>query len=100
MYSNKVMVVPATGKAMRAMWFGFFVLVGVVGLASQGLAATGRFIAHNTPNYVATAANIGTEDPAKVIELSFWLQPRNQKVLDSLTAQIYDPTSPHFRPAA
>src|SRR5215469_16860620 len=97
MFSSKVLVVPATSRRMRATWLGFLVLVVAAGLASQGLAATARFIAHNTPNYVATSANIGTEDPAKVIELSFWLQPRNRKVLDAMTAQIYDPTSPHFR---
>ncbi len=97
MFLSKVMVVSATGKRMRAVWLGFFMLLVVAGMASQGLAATGKFIAHNTPNYVATAKNVGAEDPSKVIELSFWLQPRNRKVLDSLTAQIYDPTSQHYR---
>jgi subtilase family serine protease len=97
MFSSKLLVVPSTSRRMRAMWLGFLVLVMFAGLASQGLAATGRIIAHNTPNYVATAQNVGTEDPATVIELSFWLQPRNRKVLDAITAQIYDPTSPHFR---
>src|ERR1700741_115363 len=97
MYSSKVMVVPATGKAMRATWLGFFVLVVVVGLASQGLAATGRFIAHNTPNYVAKAKNLGSENPATVIDVSFWLNPRNQAALDTLAGQLYDPKSPKFR---
>ena len=79
------------------MWLGLFVVVLIGCLASQGFAATGRFIAHNTPNYVATAANLGTEDPAKVIEVSFWLNPRNRGQLDAITKNLYDPTSPQFR---
>src|SRR5215470_11690543 len=96
MFASKVLV-PATSKKMNATWSGFLVLLAVTGMTSEGLSATGKFIAHNTPNYVATAKNVGAENPAKIIELSFWLQPRNQKVLDALTAQIYDPTSPRFR---
>jgi subtilase family serine protease len=46
---------------------------------------------------VATAANLGAEDPAKVIEVSFWLNPSNQAGLDALASQLYDPTSPQFR---
>jgi len=97
MLFSKRMVVPFRREGMKVMWAGSFALVVIAGLASQGLAASGKFIAHNTPNYVGTAQNVGTEDPAKVIELSFWLQPRNRKALDSLTSQIYDPTSPRFR---
>jgi subtilase family serine protease len=97
MDSSSAVLLSAKSKAVRAMWLGLFVVVLIGCLASQGSAATGRFIAHNTPNYVATAANLGTEDPAKVIEVSFWLNPRNRAELDALATQLYDPTSPQFR---
>lgn len=97
MFSSRVMVVPASFRGTRTLWLGVYVLVVVAGLRSQALAASGKFIAHNTPNYVATAKNLGAEDPTKVIELSFWLNPRNRNVLDSIATQIYDPTSPRFR---
>jgi subtilase family serine protease len=61
------------------------------------MAQSGRFIARNTPNYVATAKNLGAEDPAKVIEVSFWLEPRNRAGLDVLARQLYDPTSTNYR---
>src|SRR5580700_7708844 len=96
MDSSNAVVLSATSK-VRAMWLGLFVVVLIGCLASQGFAATGRFIAHNTPNYVATAANLGTEDPAKVIELSFWLNPHNRGELDTIANRLYDPTSPQFR---
>src|SRR4029077_4510597 len=97
MDSSNAVVLSAKSKAVRAIWLGLFVVALIGCVASQGFAATGRFIAHNTPNYVATAANLGAEDPAKVIEVSFWLNPRNQAGLDALARQLYDPTSPQFR---
>jgi subtilase family serine protease len=97
MDSSNAVELSAKSKAVRAMWLGLFVVVLIGCLASRSFAATGRFIAHNTPNYVATAANLGTEDPAKVIEVSFWLNPRNRAGLDALAGQLYDPTSPRFR---
>jgi subtilase family serine protease len=72
-------------------------VLAVVSLSSQSIAQSGRFIAHNTPNYVATAKNLGAEDASKVIELSFWLQPRNRAQLNTLTSQLYDPSSANFR---
>jgi subtilase family serine protease len=97
MDSSNAVELSVKSKAVRAMWLGLFVMVLMGCLASQGFAATGRFIAHNTPNYVATAANLGTEDPTKVIEVSVWLNPRNPGELDALASQLYDPTSPKFR---
>ncbi|HWJ48435.1 MAG TPA: S53 family peptidase [Candidatus Udaeobacter sp.] len=97
MDSSNAVVLSAKSNAVRFMGLGLFVVVLVGCLASQGVAATGRFIGHNTPNYVKTARNVGTEDPAKVIELSFWLNPRNRAGLDALASQLYDPTSPTFR---
>jgi subtilase family serine protease len=97
MDSSNAVVLSAKSRAIRDLWLGLFVVALIGCLGSQGFAATGRFIAHNTPNYVATAANLGAEDPAKVIEVSFWLNPSNQAGLDALASQLYDPTSPQFR---
>src|SRR5580765_8307484 len=97
MDSSNAVAFSAKSKAVRLVWLGTFVVVLVGCLASQGIAATGRFIAHNTPNYVATSKNVGTVDPAKVIELSFWLNPSNRAGLDALSSKLYDPTSPQFR---
>lgn len=97
MDSSNAVVLSAKSRALRAIWLGLFVVALIGCLGSQGFAATGRFIAHNTPNYVATAANLGAEDPAKVIEVSFWLNPSNQAGLDALASRLYDPTSLQFR---
>lgn len=97
MNSKNAVALPATSKGMGTLWLGLSVVVLVGCLASQGTAATGTFIANNTPKYVATAKNLGTEDPAKVIEVSFWLTPVNRVELDAVAKQLYDPTSPTFR---
>lgn len=97
MYSSRVTAVSATTSGKRALWLFLTVAVVVAGLTSQSMAQSGRFIAHNTPSYVATAKNLGAEDPAKVIEVGVWLQPRNQAGLDALASQLYDPKSPNYR---
>jgi len=96
MDSSNAVVLSAKNKAVRAIWLGLFVVVLIGCLASQGFAATGRFIAHNTPNYVASAKNVGTEDPTKVIEVSIWLRMHNQRQFDALTRSLYDRNSPNY----
>jgi hypothetical protein len=59
--------------------------------------AAGRFVAHNTPSYVATAKNLGAENPLNAIEVSIWLNPHNRAELDAMARQLYDPTSPQYR---
>ena len=59
-------------------------------------ASTANLIANNTPSYVATAKNLGAEDPAKVIEVSIWLQLHNQSQFDALTQSLYDRSSPNY----
>jgi subtilase family serine protease len=97
MNSKNAVVLPATSKGVGTIWLGLSVVVLVGCLASQGIAATGTFIANNTPKYVATAKNLGTVDPTKIIEVSFWLAPLNRAELDAMAKQLYDPTSPTFR---
>ncbi|MGA8273454.1 MAG: S53 family peptidase [Candidatus Sulfotelmatobacter sp.] len=60
-------------------------------------AASGQFIAHSTPSYVATAKNLGTEDPGKTIEVSIWLNPHNRVEMDATAQDLYDRTSPNYR---
>jgi subtilase family serine protease len=72
-------------------------LILIASAALPASAANGKFIAHNTPNYVATAKNLGTEDASKTIEISLWLQPHNRAALDKLAQGLYDPSSPTFR---
>jgi subtilase family serine protease len=56
----------------------------------------GRSVKNNTPSYVATAKNLGTEDPSKLIEVSIWLQLHNRSEFDALTQSFYDRTSPNY----
>src|SRR5208283_4689717 len=56
----------------------------------------GKPVTNNTPGYVATAKNLGHEDPTKVIEVSIWLQLHNRSQFDELTQSLYDRTSPNY----
>jgi len=69
-------------------------LLTVNGISS---AAEGTAVTHNTPRYVMTAQNLGGEDPAKVIEVSIWLQLHNRSEFDALTESLYDRNSPNYR---
>ncbi len=88
---------PATGsRRWPAIWLYVVVATLSVGVALPA-NASGRLIAHNTPRYVSTAKNLGTEDPSKTIEVSIWLNPHNRGELDALAEQLYDRTSPNYR---
>ena len=77
-------------------WLGVAVVVAMSCALLSASTVGGKLIAHNTPNYVATAKNLGTEDPAKVIEVSIWLQLHNRSQFDALTQSLYDRTSPNY----
>ncbi|HXQ98651.1 MAG TPA: protease pro-enzyme activation domain-containing protein, partial [Candidatus Limnocylindrales bacterium] len=81
----------------KKMWMSFVVLTLIGCAALTASAADGQFIAHNTPNYVATARNLGTEDPSKTIEVSIWLNPHSRGEMDALARQLYDRTSANYR---
>jgi subtilase family serine protease len=53
-------------------------------------------VLNNTPSYAATAKNLGAEDPAKIIEVSIWLQLHNRSQFDALTQSLYDRTSSNY----
>jgi subtilase family serine protease len=79
--------------------FRWLLVVVVVVMGCAMLSAStvgGKLVAHNTPRYVATAKSLGAEDPAKVIDVSIWLQLHNRSQFDALTRSLYDHTSPNY----
>jgi subtilase family serine protease len=86
----------AASPRSRRIGLLLMVVVAVTASALPALAA-GKFVTHNTPRYVASAKNLGTENPSKTMEVSLWLNPHNQAELDALAQQIYDRTSPNYR---
>jgi subtilase family serine protease len=75
------------------------VTIAITALVSVSAAAAvgSQLIAHNTPAYVATAKNLGAEDPAKTIEVSIWLNLHNRTEFDALARDLYDRNSPNYR---
>jgi subtilase family serine protease len=87
-------LVNVTGKLR---WLYVVVLIAMSCALLSASTVGGQIVAHNTPRYVATAKNLGAEDPAKVIEVSVWLQLHNRSQFDALTESLYDSTSPNYR---
>jgi len=79
-------------KLHTGLLSGLAVLL-IVGLASASFAAT---LVSSTPAVVNTARNLGPENSSKVINLTLWMQVRNQSALDELTRQIYTKGSPNY----
>jgi subtilase family serine protease len=99
MKNREVEVVPQGAKLSRSrVILGCVVVLTLLACASlPTISATGQLVAHNTPNFVATAKNLGAEDPTKVIEVSIWLNPHNRSELDELATQLYDPSSSNYQ---
>ena len=57
-------------------------------------AAVAGTIANSVPPYVATAQNLGAENPAKVINITVNLALHNRAERDTLLQQLYDRNSP------
>lgn len=83
-------------EAIGLRWLGAVAVVAMSCALLSASTAGGKVITQNTPNYVATAKNLGAEDPAKVIEVSLWLQLHNRSQFDALTQSLYDRTSPNY----
>ena len=60
-------------------------------------AASGGYVADNTPSFVASAEKSAAAAPSTVLTLGLWLKPRNKATLDGIVAGLYDPTSPRYR---
>ena len=82
---------------IKTIGMNIVVLTVILCTALRANAAAGQLIAHNTPAYVATARNLGAEDPSKIIEVSIWLNPHNRSEMDALGHDLYDRTSPNYR---
>jgi len=78
-------------------WLGIALTVAIGCTLLSASTVGGKVVAHNTPRYVATATNLGVEDPSKVIEVSIWLQLHNRDQFDALTQSLYDPAFPNYR---
>ena len=84
-------------RNLRMVWISLVAALLLASLAVPALAASGQFVAHNTPPYVSAAKILGSEDPAKTIEVSIWLNVHNRAQLDTLAGELYDANSPQYR---
>jgi subtilase family serine protease len=83
-------------EAIGLRWLGVVAVVAMTCALLSASTVGGKVVTRNTPNYVATAKNLGTEDPAKVIDVSIWLHMHNRSQFDALTRSLYDRTSPNY----
>jgi subtilase family serine protease len=91
----------AANTSVIFRWFQWLLcIVVVVAMSCVVLPAStvgdGKLVLNNTPSFAATAKNLGAEDPAKIIEVSIWLQLHNRSQFDALTQSLYDRTSPNY----
>jgi subtilase family serine protease len=96
MQTKEAIEAAAFSRRRPTVWLTLVLATLIVGVTMPAHAA-GKYVTHNTPNYVATAKNLGTVDASKVIEVSIWLNPHNRAELDTLARQLYDKTSPNYR---
>lgn len=96
MQTKEAIEAAAMSRRQPAVWLSLMLATLIVSVTAPAYAA-GKYIAHNTPNYVAKAKNLGTVEASKVIEVSIWLNPHNRAELDTLAQQLYDKTSPNYR---
>ncbi len=60
-------------------------------------ASTVYTIANNTPKLVPIASKLGAKNPNDLIDVTFWLKPRNKAELDGVTKELYNPNSRTYR---
>ena len=94
---KETLLITAGSRRSQTAWLYFVVASLIACMTLPAFAASGQYIVHNTPKYVSTAKNLGTEDPSKTIEVSIWLQPHNRSQMDALATQLYDRTSSNYR---
>jgi subtilase family serine protease len=87
----------AADASVLLQWLSYVTVVAAMSCTPLAAsAAEGRLVTNNTPSYVATAKNLGADDPAKLIEVSIWLQIHNRSEFDALTRSFYDRTSSNY----
>ena len=86
-------------NTFRFPYFALSLLLvsSIFGTARIAYSATGQLIKNNTPLFVRTAPEIGPADPSQAIQITVWLNVHNRQQLDSVAADLYDPTSPQYR---
>jgi subtilase family serine protease len=86
------------GMASRGMHFAISMVIAAAGLgvARGAVSEPGRVITNNVSRMAVTGKNLGPADSSKVINVSIWLKLHDPEALDSLTAELYDPSSPKF----
>jgi subtilase family serine protease len=75
------------------------VLAACVGGLSFGAPAGAQqhVIANNTSRMIALAEDLGSEDPTKTIDVTFWLKPQaSQETIDAAVQRLYTPGSVNF----
>ena len=86
----------ADSRTRRALW-PILAVVMLMACAALPAQAAGKFVLSNHPSFVSSAPNLGAADPAKVIEVSIWLQPHDRAGLDAMAKDLYNPASANFR---
>jgi subtilase family serine protease len=84
-------------RNLRMVWISLVAALLLASSAVPAFAVGGQLVVHNTPPYVSTAKILGSEDPAKTIEVSVWLNPHHPAQLDTLADLLYNPKSPRYR---
>ena len=87
----------AADASVIFQWLSYITVV--VAMNCTQLSASpvdGTLVTNNTPSYVSTAKNLGAEGPAKLMEVTIWLQLHNRSQFDALTRSLYDRTSPNY----
>jgi hypothetical protein len=85
----------AADASVIFQWLSYVTVVAAMSCTPLSASRVeGRRVKNNTPSYIATAKNLGAENPARLIEVSIWLQLHNRSEFDQLTRSFYDRTSP------
>ncbi len=71
------------------------VLTVMVAVAPPAFAAS-QVIAHNTPPYVSASTYVKAENPATIMDVTIWLNPRDRAAMDALAHEMYDSRSPNY----
>ena len=95
-HQRSEIVQTASASRWQAMWLCVVVTL-IVCAALPAVAASGKYVVHNTPGFVATSKNLGVANPSDVIEVSLWLNPHNRGQMDELAQQLYEPGSANYR---
>src|SRR5271170_1638671 len=62
-----------------------------------GLAAARQVLYGHVPKVLARLAPVGRLDATRRLKLAIGLPLRNERALDDLIRQLYDPASPNYR---